>query len=43
MKAIGLPVSEKNFEVCLFCSYVPTNDPGVGPVLTPGAPYEQTW
>ena len=28
MKALGLPVSEnKNFEVCIFCSYVPTCAP----------------
>ena len=39
-KALHLLVSEKkNFEDGLVCSYVPTCDPGVGPVLTPGASY----
>ena len=27
IKALSLPVSEKNFEVGLLCSYVPTCDP----------------
>ena len=44
IKTLQLPVSEKmNFENGLLCSYVPTCDPGVGPVLTPGASYAQTW
>ena len=31
MKALGLPVYEKNFEFCLLCSQVQTCDPwGVG-------------
>ena len=35
IKALDLPVSEKkNFENGLLCSYVPTYDPWVGPVLT---------
>ena len=42
IKAIGLPVLEKkNFVVCYLCSYVPTCDPGAGPVLIQGASYEQ--
>ena len=44
IKALIFPVSEKkNFEVGFLCSYVPTCDPGVRPVLTPQASYEQTW
>ena len=45
MKALRLPFSEKNFEVCLLCSYVLVCDSwgGVGPVLNPGTSYEQTW
>ena len=26
IKALGLPISEKNFEICLLCSYGPTCD-----------------
>ena len=44
IKTQGLPVSKKkNFKVCHLCSYVPTCDPRMGPVLTQGASYEQTW
>ena len=44
IKTLRLPVSEKkNFEDSFLCSYVPTYDPGVGPVLTPGASSAQTW
>ena len=44
IKALGLLVSEKNFEIFFLCSYVPTCDPpAAGPVLTQGASYEQTW
>ena len=45
IKALYLPVSEmKNFEIGLLWSYVPTcaPPPRTGPVLTPGASYEQT-
>ena len=38
MKAVDLPVSEKNFEVCFHFSYVQTCR-----VLTLGASYEQIW
>ena len=42
MKVLCLPLSEnKNFEVDLLCSCVPTCDPWAGSVLTPGASYEQ--
>ena len=38
MKALGLPVSEKNnFEVCLLCSYVQNCDPRGGTSFDPGA------
>ena len=41
-QGLHLPVSEKkNFEDGPFCTYVPTCDPRVGPVLTPGASYEE--
>ena len=49
MKALRLPVSEKNFEDQLLCSYVHTCDtphphhPRAGSVLTPGASYESSW
>ena len=33
---------EKKFEFCPLCPYVQTCDPGAGPVLTPGASYQQT-
>ena len=36
IKAPDLPVSDMNFEVALFWSYVPTCGPGAGPVLTQG-------
>ena len=35
MKALGLPVSEKNFEVCLLCSYVQNCDPRAGASFDP--------
>ena len=39
---MSLPVSvKKNFEVCLLCSSVLTLTPEEGPVLTPGASYEE--
>ena len=34
IKALGLPLSEKNSEICLLCSYARTCDPNAGPVLT---------
>ena len=45
IKALHLLVSEKkNFKVFLLCSYVSNLSPaGAGPVLTPGASYEQSW
>ena len=44
MKALHFLVSEeKNFEVCLLCSYVQTCNPRGRASLTPGASYVQTW
>ena len=46
IKALHFLVSEKkNFKVFLLCSYVSNlwPPPGAGPVLTPGASYEQSW
>ena len=43
IKALSLPVSDKNFEIFLLCSYVPTCHPGMGSFLTAGASFEQTW
>ena len=44
IKALGPPVSEeKNYEIFVLCSYVQLVMPWAGPVLTPGAFYEQTW
>ena len=43
IKALCLSISEKNFEICLLCSYVLTCDPWAGPDLTPGlSSYEHT-
>ena len=42
-QALRLPVSEKNFEVCCLCFYVPTCDPWDWSILTPGASHEQIW
>ena len=42
IKALRLSVSDEiKIEFFLLCSYVRSCDPGVGPVLTPGASYEQ--
>ena len=44
IKALGHPVSEKkNYKVFVLYSCVQLVTPSVGPVLTPGAFYEQTW
>ena len=44
IKALGHPVLEKkNYKLFVLCSYVQLVTPRAGPVLTPGAFYEQTW
>ena len=44
IKALGLQVSEKkNFEIFFLVPMFQLVTPGAGPVLTPGASYEQTW
>ena len=42
IKALYLP-EQKNFEDGVLRSYVPICDPGLEPILTLGASYEQTW